>query len=56
MWPSSDPDDPRPASGPAPKGVGNGEAAASLAGRPGATAVMIHNLETGTMVACADLS
>jgi hypothetical protein len=56
LWPTSDPEDPEAGVTTDSGGVANGKGTAPWTARPEAAAVMIHNHDTGMMVACADLS
>lgn len=56
LWPSSDPDDPRAGVTSDDEGVATGEGHAHWKARDEARSVMVHDQDTGHMVACADLS
>lgn len=55
LWPSSDPDDPTAGLQSDADGVANGKGSAPWQARPEAAAVMLHDGDTGDMIACADL-
>jgi hypothetical protein len=56
LWPTSDPDDPKAGVTSDEDGIATGRGHAPWKARPEARSVMIHNSDTGRMVACADLS